>query len=100
MAENRLSPYLEELAAYDCLRLLETVSVGRVGATIEALPAVFPVHFVISDGAVVFRTVPGSPFDAATAGSVVAFEADVEGTAEHPNRWSVLVCVGLSYSAQ
>ena len=82
---------IEELAPGECLRLLASVTVGRVGVTIDALPAVLPVNFVMSDGAVVFRTVPGTKLDAATAGAVVAFEADAYGTAESPGGWSVLV---------
>ena len=65
--------------------------VGRVGVTIDALPAVLPVNFVVSDGGVVFRTVPGTKLDAATAGAVVAFEADAYGTGSDPGGWSVLV---------
>jgi nitroimidazol reductase NimA-like FMN-containing flavoprotein (pyridoxamine 5'-phosphate oxidase superfamily) len=82
---------VEELDAAECLRLLESVQVGRVGVTIEALPAVFPIEFVVSDGAVVFRTVPGTKLDTATVGSVVAFEADALETPAEPTRWSVLV---------
>ncbi len=91
MADSLPTPDIEELEAPECLRLLETVSVGRVGVTMEALPAVFPVQFVVSDGAVIFRTVPGTKFDSATAGSVVAFEADDDRTGGAPIRWSVLV---------
>jgi nitroimidazol reductase NimA-like FMN-containing flavoprotein (pyridoxamine 5'-phosphate oxidase superfamily) len=91
MSDNPPSDDVEELAAPECMHLLDSVSVGRVGVTIEALPAVFPVRFVVSEGAVIFRTVPGTKFDAATAESVVAFEADAEGTAADPTRWSVLV---------
>jgi uncharacterized protein len=82
---------IEELAPAECLRLLASVTVGRVGVTIDALPAVLPVNFVMSEGAVVFRTVPGTKLDAATAGAVVAFEVDAHGTAERPGGWSVLV---------
>ena len=82
---------IEELTPAECLRLLASVPVGRLGVTIDALPAVLPVNFVVSDGAVVFRTVPGTKLDAATAGAVVAFEADAYTTAANPGGWSVLV---------
>jgi uncharacterized protein len=82
---------IEELSVVECMQLLATVPVGRVGITIDALPAVLPVNFVIHKGAVVFRTVPGTKLDAATAGTVVAFEADGYGLASHPQGWSVLV---------
>jgi nitroimidazol reductase NimA-like FMN-containing flavoprotein (pyridoxamine 5'-phosphate oxidase superfamily) len=91
MAGDGTHPTIEELAPEECLRLLASVPVGRVGVTIDALPAVLPVNFVVHEGAVVFRTVPGTKLDAATAGAVVAFEADGYGTNLDPNGWSVLV---------
>ena len=91
MATSPPTHDVEDLDAAECLRLLETVRVGRVGVTVEALPAVFPVEYVVSEGAVVFRAVPGTTLDTATAGSVVAFEADATGTLDDPTRWSVLV---------
>ncbi len=91
MAAAKNNPAIDELARDECLRLLASTPVGRVGVTIDALPAVLPVNFVVSDGAVVFRTVPGTKLDAATAGAVVAFEADGYGTDADPHGWSVLV---------
>jgi nitroimidazol reductase NimA-like FMN-containing flavoprotein (pyridoxamine 5'-phosphate oxidase superfamily) len=82
---------LEELSSDECLRLLASVPVGRVGITIDALPAVLPVNFVVHDGVVLFRTVPGTKLDVATAGAVVAFEADSYGSDGAPAGWSVLV---------
>ena len=73
------------------MRLLASVPVGRVGVTIDALPAVLPVNFVVSDGAVVFRTIPGTKLDSSTTDAVVAFEVDSYGTADDPGGWSVLV---------
>jgi len=90
MATARTDRAIEELAPAECLRLLASVPVGRVGVTIDALPAVLPVNFVVNGGAVVFRTVPGTKLDTATAGAVVAFEADDYGT-ETSSGWSVLV---------
>ena len=86
-----LRPGIYELTPDDCLRLLKTVPVGRVGVTIDALPVVLPVNFVVNDDAIVFRTVPGTKLDAATKGMVVAFEADHYGTSTEPWGWSVLV---------
>lgn len=80
-----------ELGVEECLALLGSVPVGRVGVTIDALPAVLPVNFALWNGTIVFRTVPGTKLDAAAAGAVVAFEADAYGTADAPGGWSVLV---------
>ena len=84
-------PGLYKLTPDDCLRLLKTVPVGRVGVTVDALPSVLPVNFVIKDGTIVFRTVPGTKLDAATAGMVVAFEAEHYGSDTDRWGWSVLV---------
>ena len=72
------------------MRLLETSRVGRVGLSIGALPVILPVNFVLFEGNVLLRTVPGTKLQAATAGSIVAFEVDgyrPDGRAG----WSVLV---------
>jgi len=92
MADSATPPGgMVELGPGECLALLGTVPVGRVGVTIDALPAVLPVNFAMWEGAIVFRTVPGTKLDAAAAGEVVAFEADGYGTADDPGGWSVLV---------
>jgi nitroimidazol reductase NimA-like FMN-containing flavoprotein (pyridoxamine 5'-phosphate oxidase superfamily) len=85
-------PILRELSVEECFQLLGLASVGRVGVTIDALPAVLPVNFILHDGAVVFRTVPGTKLNAATASMVVAFEVDHYGAnAASPDGWSVLL---------
>ena len=78
---------LDEDEARELLRLGE---VGRVGITIGALPAIFPVNYRVIDGAIVFRTSPGSKMSAAAAGAVVAFEVDDYQLADRSG-WSVLV---------
>jgi len=73
-----------------CLELLATVPVGRVGVSIRALPAVLPVNFVLVGSQILFRTIPGTKLDAATANAVVAFEADGFDP-DGGSSWSVLV---------
>ncbi len=80
----------EALTRDECLAHLGKVSVGRLGVTIRALPAIVPVNFAMHEGQVVLRSVPGSKLDAATAGAVVAFEADDHDPAGVWG-WSVLV---------
>jgi nitroimidazol reductase NimA-like FMN-containing flavoprotein (pyridoxamine 5'-phosphate oxidase superfamily) len=80
---------LELLTEEECRRLLAIGEVGRVGITIGALPAVFPVNYRVIDGAIVFRTSPGSKLSAAAAGAVVAFEVDDYQAADRSG-WSVL----------
>jgi len=80
----------EELDQTECLALLATVSVGRVGISSRALPAIFPVNFILSGNNILFRTVPGTKLHAAHTGAVVAFEADQLGSVTTES-WSVLV---------
>lgn len=87
-AENRAT--FETLDRAECLRLLGTVPVGRIGVSIGALPAILPVNFAVVGDRVVIRTVPGTKLDAATRRAVVAFEVDSyapDGT----SGWSVVV---------
>ena len=83
-------PKVEGLSRDECMTLLETASVGRVGVSVGAIPAVLPVNYVVDGETIVFRTVAGTKLDAALTNSVVAFEADsIE--ADREAGWSVLV---------
>ncbi|HET9116756.1 MAG TPA: pyridoxamine 5'-phosphate oxidase family protein [Pseudonocardiaceae bacterium] len=74
----------------ECLRLLRTVSVGRIMFSESALPAIQPVNFTLDGTDVIIRTSGGGKLAAAVSGSVVAFEADEIDTATHSG-WSVVV---------
>jgi nitroimidazol reductase NimA-like FMN-containing flavoprotein (pyridoxamine 5'-phosphate oxidase superfamily) len=80
---------LELLTEERCWELLSGAEVGRVGVTVGALPAIFPVNHVVIDRGIVFRTAPGAKLAAATAGAIVAFEADDYRAADRSG-WSVL----------
>ena len=67
---------LEILDREECLRLLGTVTLGRVGVTIGALPVVVPMDFKLVGDRVVFRVGVGTKLDSAIHNVVVAFEAD------------------------
>jgi nitroimidazol reductase NimA-like FMN-containing flavoprotein (pyridoxamine 5'-phosphate oxidase superfamily) len=67
---------LEVLDRFQCLALLDTVRVGRLVFTEEALPAVHPVNFRIWHGDVVIRVAGGWKLTAATQNLVVGFQAD------------------------
>jgi uncharacterized protein len=81
---------LETLDRAECLRLLKTVPVGRIGVSIGALPAILPVNFAVAGDRIVFRTVPGTKLDAATSHAVVAFEVD-DYAPDGSWGWSVMV---------
>jgi nitroimidazol reductase NimA-like FMN-containing flavoprotein (pyridoxamine 5'-phosphate oxidase superfamily) len=80
---------LELLTEDEARGLLATGEVGRVGITIGAMPAIFPVNYRVIDGWIVFRTAPGSKMSAASQGAVVAFEVDDYQLADRTG-WSVL----------
>lgn len=81
---------LEILSREDCLALLETVPIGRIAVTVDALPVVLPVNFAVADGCIFISTAPGTKLQAATRRSVVAFEVDAIDPLYHAG-WSVLV---------
>jgi uncharacterized protein len=68
---------------------LATGEVGRVGITVAALPAIFPVNYRLIDWSIVLRTAPGSKMSAAVEGAVVAFEVDDYQLVDRTG-WSVL----------
>ncbi len=67
---------LEQLPRDECLRLMGSVSVGRIVYTRRALPAVELVNFALDHGDIIIRTDSGGKLAAATQHSVVAFEVD------------------------
>ena len=81
---------LEVLDRADCIRLLRTVSLGRIGITAGALPTILPINFRVDGDRILFRTGVGTKLDAATRGAVVAFEADDIDPMYHSG-WSVVV---------
>lgn len=85
------------LTESECFQHLSQVSLGRIAVSIDALPVILPVRFVLSNDSVIFPTVAGSKFDAATAGTVIAFQAD-EQDPFSGNYWSVLL-QGIASSA-
>jgi nitroimidazol reductase NimA-like FMN-containing flavoprotein (pyridoxamine 5'-phosphate oxidase superfamily) len=85
---------LEVLDRQDCLALLASVSFGRVGLSMAALPVVLPVNFRLVGEQIVFSTAPGSKLRAATDHAVIAFEADHIDPLDHAG-WSV-VATGMA----
>ncbi len=85
---------IELLTEAECRDLLAGERIGRVGLSVGALPAIFPVNYRVIDGDIFFRTGDGSKRRAALQGGVVGFEVDRidPGTA---SGWSVLA-VGVA----
>ncbi|MBQ0827100.1 pyridoxamine 5'-phosphate oxidase family protein [Streptomyces tagetis] len=84
-----------ELDSEEALRLLGSVSLGRIVFTQHALPTVRPVNHVLDDGDVIIRTHEGAALTSRTRtagdpGVVVAYEADAIDPETHLG-WSVVV---------
>lgn len=81
---------LEVLAEEECLDLLRSAGIGRIGLSMGALPVVLPVNYVVDAGRIVIRTGFGTKLSAAIRNAVVCFEVDcIDPDAEIG--WSVLV---------
>jgi uncharacterized protein len=81
---------LEVLRHDECLALLGTAILGRIGVSSDALPIVLPINFRFDGGRILFRTGVGTKLDAATNNAVVAFEVDEIDPVAHTG-WSVVV---------
>jgi uncharacterized protein len=81
---------LEILPFDECLRLLASVSVGRVGLVADGEVVVLPVNHVVDGQDVIFRTAHGSKLSAAQGQDRAAFEAD-HYNEQTQSGWSVLV---------
>lgn len=89
---------LEELSPRESMRLLGTVSLGRVAFTARALPAIRPVNHLIDGDHIIIRTDGAASITSALqagTGSVVAYQADMIDYAQHLG-WSVTV-VGVAH---
>jgi Predicted flavin-nucleotide-binding protein len=84
---------VEEISAEECWKLLAAETIGRLAtATVDTEIGdisvdVFPVNFLIHDGAIFFRSGPGSKLMNIAANGSVAFEIDGQS---HLANWSVV----------
>lgn len=74
----------------DCLRLLGSVSVGRIGFQADGELVILPVNHVVDEQSVAFRAAAGSKLSAADGQARVVFEAD-DYDAGRRTGWSVVV---------
>jgi len=73
-----------------CLALLSSVSVARIGLSVNGVPVVLPVCIVLDRNEIIIRCGEGTKLDAALTNSMVAIEADAYDPADHSG-WSVVV---------
>jgi len=88
--DTKRAEQMEILDVAECLHLLRSAQVGRLGIAIMNVPDIFPVNFVVDDDTVVFRTAEGTKFAAAVLGTAVAFEVDGYDPAAG-EAWSVVL---------
>ena len=81
---------LETIPLDECLRLLASVPLGRVGFLSDGEVVVLPVNHAVAGQDVVFRTTLGSKLSAAESENAVTFEADHYDPRRRAG-WSVLV---------
>jgi len=74
----------------DCLRLLGSVPVGRIGFEADGEVTILPVNHVVDGQSVAFRTAAGSKLSAADGQTQVVFEAD-DYDAGRRAGWSVVI---------
>jgi nitroimidazol reductase NimA-like FMN-containing flavoprotein (pyridoxamine 5'-phosphate oxidase superfamily) len=85
-----VGPELEVLGDAECVELLRSREIGRLGLVDQdAKPLIFPVNYFFDEGFIVFRTAPGTKLDLAP-GAPVCFEIDGWDPAAGSG-WSVLV---------
>ena len=86
------------LSGAECLALLGSNDFGRIGLSINALPAILPVNYRVVDGVVVILSAGGAKLSAAANHSVVAFEID-KFSAVGEYGWSVLA-IGVAFRVE
>ena len=81
---------LELLEVEECLSLLRSKSVGRLGLSASSLPIVLPVRYLVDDDRILLATGRDTRMAAATHDTVVAFEVD-DFDSDDMTGWSVMV---------
>jgi len=73
---------IRELSDAECWDLLGRAPIGRLALAVRGEVDIFPINFVVSDGAVYFRTAPGTKLVELTINDRVALEVDEFGPSE------------------
>jgi len=81
---------VEVLSTEECMSLLAHQAVGRIGLSVNALPVILPVNYLVHGGRILLRTGFGTKLAAAVRNAVVCFEVD-EIDQERQVGWSVVI---------
>jgi uncharacterized protein len=89
MSPSQLNTGLDILGPAECLHLMSSETIGRLGVVVAGRPEIYPVNFVLAGDDIMIRTDEGTKLSASVGGPVV-FEVD------HLDRdaragWSVVV---------
>jgi uncharacterized protein len=76
------------LPEHECWELMSGVALGRLVTSVDGLPEIFPVNFVVQHRSVLFRTAEGTKLVSTAINNRVLFEVDEHNVAEG---WSVIV---------
>jgi nitroimidazol reductase NimA-like FMN-containing flavoprotein (pyridoxamine 5'-phosphate oxidase superfamily) len=98
MDDDKDSAALEELEHDDCLKLVASMSIGRLAVAVDDhdAPLVVPVNYVLDGEVVVFRSGPGAKLHA-LRDTPVSFQVDLIDPF-HRTGWSVLIR-GIAHEA-
>ena len=88
-SEGSVAVTLEKLGQGECLQLLATRSVARIGLVVDGRPMVLPVNYALDGRTIVFRTAEGTVLNQAVL-QEVAVEVDQIDESTYTG-WSVLV---------
>jgi nitroimidazol reductase NimA-like FMN-containing flavoprotein (pyridoxamine 5'-phosphate oxidase superfamily) len=80
---------VEQMGPEECLELMATQRVGRLGVVVDGFPLVLPMHFALDGDTVVMQTNEGAKYLSAPL-TAVSFEVD-QVDLEEGVGWSVLV---------
>ncbi|HEV7564776.1 MAG TPA: pyridoxamine 5'-phosphate oxidase family protein [Microbacteriaceae bacterium] len=80
---------IESLSEHECWALVAAANLGRIAVTTDDGVDIFPVNYLVSDRAVLFRSAPGSKLVNLIKRPTVAFEVD--DTHSRRTLWSVVV---------
>jgi nitroimidazol reductase NimA-like FMN-containing flavoprotein (pyridoxamine 5'-phosphate oxidase superfamily) len=87
--QRAVSVALQELSDDECWEHLHSHQLGRIAIVVAGLPRIFPVNYAAGEGAIVFRSDPGSKL-VHGPGSPACFEVDGYNRSSGVG-WSVMV---------
>ncbi|OBI82210.1 pyridoxamine 5'-phosphate oxidase family protein [Mycobacterium sp. 1245805.9] len=76
------------LPEHECWELMSGIALGRLVTSVDGLPEIFPVNFVVQHKSILFRTAEGTKLVSTAINNRVLFEVDEHNVAEG---WSVIV---------